>query len=98
MGIGEDIFAFVLGASLLLTRCRQIVGIEPRQVSDAGAPTAVFPACVQQIRGMACAACTKTSCCAAAQQCVGLCLDTEKCVQRHRALADCQRGHGHRSR
>lgn len=81
MRMAKEIVAFSLGAFLLLTGCRQIVGIEPRQVADAGAPTAIFPVCGQQIRGMACAACTKTSCCTEAQQCVGACLKPETCVQ-----------------
>ena len=81
MRIGDEIFALSLGAFLLLTGCRQIVGIESREIADAGAPSAIVPVCGQQIRGTACAACTKTSCCAEAQQCVGACLSTETCAQ-----------------
>jgi hypothetical protein len=81
MRSGEAIFALLFAGFLLLTGCRQIVGIEPREVSDAGAPAATFPACGLQIRGSACAACTAMHCCAAAQQCVGECLLTQTCAE-----------------
>src|SRR4051812_27014712 len=77
----EAISSALLAAFLLLAGCRQIVGIGPRELSDASAPVTIFPACGLQIRGAACATCTATYCCAQAQQCVGDCLSMETCAQ-----------------
>jgi hypothetical protein len=81
MRSGEAIHGVLFAAVLLLTGCRQIVGIQPRDVADAGAPSASFPACGLPIRGASCAACATANCCAAAQECVGECLSTETCAE-----------------
>jgi hypothetical protein len=76
----------------LLAGCRQVVGIEERHVSDAGAP---ISACGLPARGPACASCLNEHCCQASLACAdaGPCLSNERCVH---ACADgdsaCQLG------
>ncbi len=68
---------------LLLMGCRQLVGIEPRQVFDGSTSAAAFPACGLETRSAACASCLTMNCCAQAHQCVAdrPCASTEACVQ-----------------
>ena len=73
----------IVAALLLLSGCRQLVGINDRQVFDGGAPATVVPACGLPTRGAACAACVTQNCCALATACVDdtACRSTEGCVQ-----------------
>lgn len=74
----------MFGAFLLLAGCRQIVGIEPREVSDGGPSLALVPVCGLQAEGVSCASCISMNCCAQAQQCAkdSACDSTEGCIEK----------------
>jgi hypothetical protein len=67
----------------LLAACRQLVGIEERQVLEAEASGTVVLACGLPNRGSLCASCMSQSCCREAEECVAdsACLRSELCVQ-----------------
>jgi hypothetical protein len=73
----------ILAVFPLLMACRQIVGIEPRQVFNGDASDTTLLACGLPNRGAACTACMTEKCCTKAQQCVDdqLCISTEQCLQ-----------------
>ena len=79
----------ILVASLLLSGCRQLVGIEPWQF-DAGASPTPFPACGLETWNAACSSCIATNCCTQAQGCVGdlACASAEACVHETCAPGD----------
>jgi hypothetical protein len=81
----KAIFSVCFAALPLLMGCRQLVGIEDRQVFDGGTPVnTLIPACGLPTRGAACAACVTENCCTAATQCTDdplLCSMNELCVQ-----------------
>lgn len=75
--------AIVLACSLLVG-CRQIVGIEPRQVFDVDASGAVPLSCGLPNRQAECASCMAENCCTEARGCVAdemACLPAEQCLQ-----------------
>jgi hypothetical protein len=76
-----DSFKQTIALSLLmLAGCRQVVGIEERYVSDAGAP---ISACGLPTRGPDCASCLDEHCCQPSLTCAGdmACLKNERCLQ-----------------
>lgn len=72
--------ALAIGA--LGSGCRQVVGIEDREVSEAASRT-LFPACELAVRGSDCAECMANNCCNAATQCSKNpdCQRDNECVQ-----------------